>query len=100
MGDEARIAAVLGQIEGLFPGSSAYLKSSRTMAWLNEPLTQGGYLYFPPGSVTAHWAALRQPDGRLHFAGEHTAVCQGYMEGAIESGQRAAAEILATNFTN
>jgi monoamine oxidase len=100
LSDEARIAAVLGQIEGLFPGSSAYLKSSRTIVWLNEPLTQGGYLYFPPGSVTAHWAALRQPDGRLHFAGEHTAVCQGYMEGAIESGQRAAGEVLATNFTN
>ncbi|MFZ0547233.1 MAG: FAD-dependent oxidoreductase [Candidatus Promineifilaceae bacterium] len=95
MSDEDRVATVLAQVESLFPGSSVYLKSSRTMAWLNEPLTQGGYLYFPPGSVTAYWNALRQPFGRLHFAGEHTAVYQGYMEGAIESGQRAAAEILA-----
>lgn len=94
MNDEERIAAVLSHVESLFPGSSEYLTNSRTIAWQNEPLTQGGYAYFPPGSVTAYYAQLRQPDGRLHFAGEHTAVYQGYMEGAIESGQRAAAEIL------
>lgn len=94
MRDEKRIETVLAQIEMLFPGSTALLKSSRTIAWLNEPYSWGGYAFFPPGSVTAYYAALRQPDGRIHFAGEHTAVYQGYMEGAIESGQRAAAEIL------
>jgi monoamine oxidase len=94
MPDEARIAAVLSQIESLFPGSSACLKSSRTIAWLNEPFVGGGYAFFPPGSVMAHWATLRQPQGRIHLAGEHTAVYQGYMEGAVESGQRAAAAIL------
>jgi monoamine oxidase len=95
MSDETRIATILAQLEGLFPGSSKHLVGSRTMAWLNEPFTQGGYAFFPPGSVTAYWTTLRQPAGRNHFAGEHTAVNLGYMEGAIESGQRAAAEILA-----
>jgi monoamine oxidase len=94
MNDVDRIAAVLSQVESLFPGSSQLLTSSRTMAWLNEPYTQGGYAFFPPGSITAHWASLGKQEGRLHFAGEHTAVYQGYMEGAIESGQRAAAEII------
>ncbi len=95
LNDEERIATVVAQVEELFPGSSKFLSHSRTMAWLNEPFTQGGYAFFPPGSITAHWVTLGQQVGRLHFAGEHTAVCQGYMEGAIESGQRAAAEILA-----
>jgi monoamine oxidase len=94
MRDKERIETVLAHIESLFPGSSALLKSSRTIAWLNEPYSWGGYAFFPPGAVTAYYASLRQQDGRLHFAGEHTAVYQGYMEGAIESGQRAAGEIL------
>jgi monoamine oxidase len=94
MSEENRIAAVLAQVELLFPGSSDLLISSRTIAWLNEPYSQGGYAFFPPGAVTAQWANLSQQEGRLHFAGEHSAVFQGYMEGAVESGQRAAAEIL------
>jgi monoamine oxidase len=60
------------------------------VAWLNEPFSQGGYTLFKPGDVTAHWQALREPVGRLYVAGEHTAVHQGYMEGAVESGQRVA----------
>ncbi len=95
LSDKDRITAVLTQVEGLFPSASNYLINSRTMAWRNELYTQGGYAFFPPGSVTAYYARLRQQDGRLHFAGEHTAVYQGYMEGAVESGQRVAKEILS-----
>jgi monoamine oxidase len=47
-----------------------------------------------PGQVTAHWEALMTPAGRLFFAGEHATPIQGYMEGAVESGQRAARRIL------
>jgi monoamine oxidase len=39
---------------------------------------------------------LAQPHGRMFFAGEHTSLAsQGYMNGAVESGQRAAAEVVA-----
>jgi len=42
------------------------------------------------------WQALREPVGRIHWAGTETAVeWTGYMEGAVQSGERAAAEILA-----
>lgn len=95
MRDKVRISAVVAQIEAWFPGSSGLLLSSQTVAWMNESYIGGGYTYFPPGSVSKYYAAMRQPQGKIHFAGEHTAVYQGYMEGAIESGQRAAAEILA-----
>jgi monoamine oxidase len=40
--------------------------------------------------VTAHWETLQTPAGRLFFAGEHATPIQGFMEGAVESGQRAA----------
>jgi len=63
--------------------------------WSNETYTRGcpvGAL--PPGAWTLFGAAWRAPVGRLHFAGTETASeWNGYMEGAVESGERAAAEI-------
>ena len=47
-----------------------------------------------PGEVTTHWKTLSTPAGRLYFAGEHTSAIQGFMEGAVESGQRAAKNII------
>jgi monoamine oxidase len=49
-----------------------------------------------PGVLAQHGPALRTPAGRIHWAGTETAaVWYGSMEGAIESGERAAAEICA-----
>ncbi len=94
MSDEERIQTAIVQVEQVCPGSSQSVIAAQTMAWNNEPFTQASYAAFAPGQVTAYWQRLRTPLGRLHFAGEHTAVHQGYMEGALESGQRAAKEII------
>ena len=65
-------------------------------SWEDHPLVGGGYAVFPPGFDPALRAWLRRPAGRLVFAGEHTSDrWQGYMNGAVESGYRAAAEIAA-----
>lgn len=45
--------------------------------------------------MSAHFVALRAPEGRIHFAGEHTSRRFASMEGALESGKRAATEIIA-----
>lgn len=46
--------------------------------------------------ISAYWPYLRQPHGRVFFAGTETAtVWSGYMNGAVEAGERAAREILA-----
>ncbi len=51
---------------------------------------------FTPGTWTQLGPALRAPVGRVHWAGTETAtVWCGYMDGAVQSGERAAAEILA-----
>ena len=47
-----------------------------------------------PGQVTAFASEVGKPHGRIHFCGEHTAVSNRGMEGAMESGERAAFEIL------
>jgi monoamine oxidase len=96
LSEEARIQCAVEEIEKVFPGSSDLIEHTATVAWPNEPYTRGSYAALAPGQVTAHWKTLFEPAGRLFFAGEHATAIQGFMEGALESGQRAARTILAT----
>ena len=66
--------------------------------WSAEPFTRGCYgAHLPPGAWTVYGPALREPVGRIHWAGTETAErWTGYIDGAIDSGQRVAAEVLAT----
>ncbi|MEM9725760.1 MAG: FAD-dependent oxidoreductase [Pseudomonadota bacterium] len=65
--------------------------------WTAERYSEGCYgAYMGPGTMTNFGPALREPVGRLHWAGTETAVAwSGYVDGAIESGERAASEVLA-----
>ncbi|HEU4658142.1 MAG TPA: FAD-dependent oxidoreductase [Capillimicrobium sp.] len=65
--------------------------------WSQEEFTRGCYAgFFPTGVWTRYGRALREPVGRLHWAGTETAtVWNGYFDGAITSGERAAAEVVA-----
>jgi monoamine oxidase len=65
--------------------------------WADDPWTRGcPTATMPPGTMSRYAASLREPVGRLHWAGTETSTewC-GYMEGAVASGERAAAEVLA-----
>ena len=74
----------------------ATLIGSRQVVWESDAWARGGYAYFDPSFDPALRPWLARPCGRLFFAGEHTSVrWQGYMNGAVESGRRAAAEIEA-----
>lgn len=63
--------------------------------WQKEEWTRGCYgAHLPPGVWTQFGEALRRPVGPIHWAGTETAVVwTGYMDGAIESGERAAREV-------
>jgi monoamine oxidase len=68
----------------------------RQIAWHAEPWSRGGYAFFDPTFDPSLRAWLARPSPPLFFAGEHTSLrWQGYMNGAIESGRRAAEEIAA-----
>src|SRR5213079_1149867 len=74
----------------------ADLVASRQIVWEQDPFARGGYAYFDPAFDPALRSWLPRPCGRIFFAGEHTSIkWQGYMNGAVESGRRAAAEIAA-----
>lgn len=65
--------------------------------WADEEYSRGCYAgYMPPGVLSMYGSALRTPIGRIHWAGTETAtIWNGYMDGALQSGERAAAEILS-----
>ncbi len=76
---------------------SANLLSSRQVVWEADPFARGGYAVFGPSFNPSRRDWLSRPTGRLFFAGEHTSArWQGYMNGAVESGRRAALEVRAT----
>jgi monoamine oxidase len=79
-------------------GKPSRLLASRLVSWDEDPWAGGGYVAFHAGFDPLARAWLARPNGRVLFAGEHTSErWQGYMNGAIESGQRAAAEAMCMN---
>ena len=74
-------------------GSLAYAETD----WGAEIYSRGGYAGVPvPGMILDHGPALTEPVGRIHWAGAETASeWNGYMDGAVESGERAAQEVLS-----
>jgi monoamine oxidase len=85
------------QIDPLIPGLSSRFNGRATIDfWKANPYTNGSYSYWKVGQYTAFAGAEREQSGNCHFAGEHTSVdFQGFLNGAVESGYRAAGEILA-----
>jgi monoamine oxidase len=83
------------ELARLRPATRDAVEALASTSWANDPFAGGAYPYYQPGQVGRLRAALARPLGRLHFAGEHTAVTQPGMEGAAESADRAVAEVLA-----
>jgi monoamine oxidase len=76
------------------------LINSHVITWEDDPWVRGGYAYFDPGFDPTLRAWLPRAHGATLFAGEHTScLWQGYMNGAVESGLRAAAEIRALSWS-
>ncbi|HZO07559.1 MAG TPA: FAD-dependent oxidoreductase, partial [Solirubrobacterales bacterium] len=89
--------AVLAGHARLFGAEAATPERFIEQVWAAEEWTRGCYgCLMTPGGWTGFGAALRAPVGPLHWAGAETATrWNGYMDGAVQSGERAASEILA-----
>lgn len=94
---EERRERVLTGFGRLFGPRAAQPERWIERSWADEEWTRGCYgCSFTTGGWTAYGRALREPIGPLHWAGAETAVTwNGYMDGALESGERAAREALA-----
>ena len=86
----------LAALDEMLPGiASAHTGDVWLDFWTKDPWSRGSYAAFVPGNMTSFLGLMGEPEGRAHFAGEHTSVySQGYLNGGAESGSRVAAEIL------
>jgi monoamine oxidase len=91
----ARRSAVLEAFARLFGAAAGRPKALIEQDWSKERWTRGCYAAFMPTGVWSDFGpALRAPVGRVHWAGTETSeVFTGYMDGAVRSGERAAAEV-------
>jgi monoamine oxidase len=92
-----RRRAILSAIARLFGLNEIVPLDYRDYPWDVDPWSRGAAAgHMGPGTMTAVGAALREPVGRIHWAGTETATAwSGYMEGAVEAGERVAGEVLA-----
>jgi monoamine oxidase len=89
-------AQVLKELAQLFGAAAAHPVAFHDTRWSDEQWTRGCPVGLPsPGTLLAYGPALRAPVGRIHWAGTETSTFwNGYMDGAVRSGERAAAEVL------
>lgn len=87
-------ALVQKQLLRIRPASNGKARLAKVMSWQKEPNYHGAYMHWPAGKTAAMSKAVRTPIGRMHFAGEHTSLYKTGLEGALESGERAAQRIL------
>jgi monoamine oxidase len=94
---EPRLAAeyILHEVAKMRPSTKGALKPVKIWSWQRNVFGGGPYAAWQPGQITRLARELGKPWKTLHIAGEHTAISNRGMEGAMESGERAALEVAA-----
>lgn len=94
-GDRQMVDQVLIRFDKLYPGAREQFKGYELRRYGKDALAGGAYLAYGPGEISLYWRLWEQPLGRVVFAGEHTdALYPGTLEGALRSGERAAAQVI------
>ncbi|MDH3493029.1 MAG: FAD-dependent oxidoreductase, partial [Acidobacteriota bacterium] len=88
-----RISYAVSKFEKVLPFMRGAVEKSDTLSWSQEPFSKGAYAHFEVGQFNSLSSVTAKSDGRIHFAGEHTAVSMPGMEGALESAERVVSEI-------
>ncbi len=88
------IDAVMRDFYRIRPAAKGKVEVRAYHSWFRDPFSAGDWAVWAPGQVTAFGREVGKAHGRIHFCGEHTAVSNRGMEGAMESGERAAFEVL------
>jgi monoamine oxidase len=94
LSEQARIEECLSALEVMYPTCRAEVIAAHSYDWQADPFAQHAYIHHTTGYLTQALPLLRQPEGRIHFAGDYLSLFVGYMEGALESGERAAQAVI------
>jgi monoamine oxidase len=96
MAPDARVAFARDQAARVHPRLPRVSERGASYAWDADPWARGDYAWFAPGELRSFLPHLARPEGRVHFAGDHTSSLPGWMQGALASGRRAADEVDAS----
>ncbi len=85
---------MLQEFQQQIPAAKGQVKVGELVRWAVDPLNEGAWAVWKPGQIATLPAMLRQPLDRVFFAGEHTAIANSGMEGAMESADRVVLEAM------
>jgi monoamine oxidase len=88
-----RIEQALENLALIHPQIRDEVEVGASKMWHDDEFAGGAFALFDPGQQTLLHEAIIAPEGRIHFAGEHASLAHAWIQGAIESGLRAALEI-------
>ena len=93
MDEETRLEQALDDIVQIHPRIRDVYEVGASHAWYNDRWASGAFALFAPDQQTELQADIVKPEGRVFFAGEHCSLYHAWIQGALESGIRAAREI-------
>lgn len=92
--DERRLKIITRDLIDFDENAPKLAKAVSSYAWQRDKYTDGAYALYRPGQWFGVRPILQRPHGKILFAGEHLADWQGFMEGAIETGETAASSLI------
>lgn len=96
MDEETRLEEALDDVARIHPRIRDVYEGGASHAWYNDRYANGAFAMFEAGQQTQLQADIVKPEGRIHFAGEHCSLYHAWIQGALESGLRAARAIHET----
>jgi monoamine oxidase len=93
MNEEDRISFVLEEMEKALPGIKENFEGGFSKCWDEDEWERGASSWYKPGQMQEFWPHVAYPEGRVHFAGDHTSPWIRWMQGALFSGIRTAREV-------
>jgi monoamine oxidase len=95
MSADERFNFTVNQVQLVHPAIREHLEGGSSICWDDEQWSRGAYAWFRAGEMRRMLPHLGTPEGRIHFAGDHTSPTPGWMNGALQSGNRVAREVAA-----
>jgi monoamine oxidase len=93
MDEETRLEEALDDVSRIHPRIRDVYEVGASHAWYDDRYANGAFALFAPEQQTQLQADIVRPEGRIYFAGEHCSLYHAWIQGALESGIRAAQEI-------
>ena len=90
---EQAIEQALEDVAKIHPTIMSEFEVGAVYNWYDDPWARGAFALFEPEQQTRLHETIIASEGRIHFAGEHTSLYHAWIQGALESGIRAAREI-------